>query len=246
MRSISRARANFRTARATSARGSRTGTTSSRRWPIAWRPGDGSSKPVYALVETRARARQRRSSGTAEEEAAINLVIESLRPDELEELVRRAVDSLPGADRPPQPDPLEPLRARQGLRTRLRRAAVLTPCRHRFPHDEQVAHLAEHPPFERGSADMLREIGAVHRATDPALGQEPGRRQRAVAKKGVIEVAKAGGKVLLGLVGEQERDVTAGTEDGESSARRARRKASQAASGALAIPSAAYRRASMV
>ena len=39
-------------------------------------------------------------------------------------------------------------------------------------HDEQVAHLAEQASFRAGTADMLGEIGAVHRATDPPLGQE--------------------------------------------------------------------------
>jgi hypothetical protein len=42
------------------------------------------------------RARRREDEIRAEEEAAISLVISSLRPDELEELVRRAVESLPG------------------------------------------------------------------------------------------------------------------------------------------------------
>jgi hypothetical protein len=41
------------------------------------------------------RERQREQSAQAEEEAAINLVISSLSPGELEDLVRRAVDSLP-------------------------------------------------------------------------------------------------------------------------------------------------------
>jgi hypothetical protein len=42
------------------------------------------------------RARQREATARAEEEAAINLVIESLPPDELESLLRRALESLPG------------------------------------------------------------------------------------------------------------------------------------------------------
>jgi hypothetical protein len=39
--------------------------------------------------------RERQRSAQAEEEAAINLVISSLRPEEVESLVRRAVESLP-------------------------------------------------------------------------------------------------------------------------------------------------------
>jgi hypothetical protein len=42
------------------------------------------------------RERRRAESARAEEEAAINLVISSLRPEELEDLIRRAVESLPG------------------------------------------------------------------------------------------------------------------------------------------------------
>jgi Skp family chaperone for outer membrane proteins len=41
------------------------------------------------------RERLRRESERAAEEAAINLVIEQLRPEDLQELVRRAVESLP-------------------------------------------------------------------------------------------------------------------------------------------------------
>jgi Helix-turn-helix domain len=53
-------------------------------------------------LETRLRtiaaeqARRRETAAQAEEEAVINLVIESLRPDELETLVRRALEALPG------------------------------------------------------------------------------------------------------------------------------------------------------
>jgi hypothetical protein len=42
------------------------------------------------------RARRREEKAQAEEEAAINLVISSLLPDELDDLVRRALEALPG------------------------------------------------------------------------------------------------------------------------------------------------------
>jgi hypothetical protein len=41
------------------------------------------------------RAREREAAARAEEAAAINLVIESLRPEELDDLLRRALDALP-------------------------------------------------------------------------------------------------------------------------------------------------------
>ena len=41
-------------------------------------------------------------------------------------------------------------------------------------HDEQVADLAQHPAVGPGAPDVLREVGAVHRATDPPLREEAG------------------------------------------------------------------------
>src|SRR4051794_29370894 len=76
-------------------------------------------------------------------------------------------------------------------------------------HHQEVAHLAEETPLGAGTADVLGQVGAVHRATDPTLGQETRPPPSLVAKKSVVEIAKSGGKVLLGLGGKQQRQVAA-------------------------------------
>ena len=64
---------------------------------------------------------------------------------------------------------------------------------------------------------MLRQVGSFHRATDPTLGQETRGTESVVTEIDVIEVAPAGGEVLLGLVGQQQRDVTSTSERGQRS-----------------------------
>src|SRR5436305_1263501 len=66
-----------------------------------------------------------------------------------------------------------------------------------------------------GAPDVLGEIRPVHGTTDPPLRQEAGGQQGVIAKEGVIEIAVARGQVLLGLVGQEQGDVAAGSEGGE-------------------------------
>ncbi len=79
-----------------------------------------------------------------------------------------------------------------------------------FPHHQEVANLAEQASFGAGTSDVLGEIGTVHGATDPSLGEEARAEGRDIAKKGVIEVAEAGGKVFFGLGGQEEGQAAAG------------------------------------
>src|SRR5439155_21747957 len=79
-------------------------------------------------------------------------------------------------------------------------------------HHEQVANLAEQASLVASAADVLGEIGAVHRATDPPLREEARAEGGHVAKKGVIEVAEAGGEVFLALGGQEESEIAAGPE----------------------------------
>ena len=72
------------------------------------------------------REQLRKEAERADEEAAINLVIESLRPDDLQDLVRKAVESLPEPIVRRNPDPLQPLRPGPGLRTGRGRADHLS------------------------------------------------------------------------------------------------------------------------
>ena len=55
---------------------------------------------------------------------------------------------------------------------------------------------------------MLREIGTVHRATDPPLRKKARAEAGDVTKKSVIEVTKSGGKIFFSL-GSQEQSQTA-------------------------------------
>ena len=73
------------------------------------------------VVETK-REQERAEETREAEEAAINLVIEQLHPEEVEELVRQAVAMPPRADRPAEPDLCESVRPGQGLRAGGRRA----------------------------------------------------------------------------------------------------------------------------
>ena len=93
---------------------------------------------------------------------------------------------------------------------------------------------------------MLGEIGAVHRATDPPLGQEARAGRRGIAKKGVIEIAEAGGEVLLGLGARSRARKPPGRRAAKAWRARSWRKAIQSERGAAAMPSRAYCRASMV
>ncbi len=79
-----------------------------------------------------------------------------------------------------------------------------------FPHHQEIANLAEQASFGAGTPDVLGEIVAVHGATDPTLGEEARADGRDVAKKGVIEVAEARGKVFFGLGGQEQSQATAG------------------------------------
>ena len=72
------------------------------------------------------REQLRKEAERADEEAAINLVIESLRPDDLQDLVRKAVESLPEPIVRRNPDPLQPLRPGPRLRTGRGRADHLS------------------------------------------------------------------------------------------------------------------------
>ena len=78
---------------------------------------------LRTLESKREKARQEEAREA--ENAAIALVIESLRPGEVDELVRQAVALAPRADRPPEPDAQQPVRPGQGLRAGGRRAALL-------------------------------------------------------------------------------------------------------------------------
>ena len=79
-----------------------------------------------------------------------------------------------------------------------------------FAHHQEIANLTEQASFGAGASDMLGKIGAVHGATDPSLGEEARAEGRDIAKKGVIEVAEAGGKVFFSLGGQQECQAAAG------------------------------------
>ena len=81
-----------------------------------------------------------------------------------------------------------------------------------FAYHKQVAYLTEQATIAASLSDMLGKIGAVHRATDPPLGKKARAKGSNIAIKGVIEVAEAGGQVLLGLGGQEKGEVTAGSE----------------------------------
>jgi hypothetical protein len=84
-----------------------------------------------------------------------------------------------------------------------------------FAHHQEIAYLSEQASFGAGASDVLGEIGAVHGATDPTLRDEPRAERRDVAKKGVVEVAEAGGQVFFGLRGQEKRQAAAGPQGGE-------------------------------
>ncbi len=94
MPSTCKVRANCKMGRAIFRRGSKMVTTFCPRSQISWKPGGASSKVGSAQWKPRANSAREEESRVAEE-AAINLVIESLRPQELRDLIAQAVAALP-------------------------------------------------------------------------------------------------------------------------------------------------------
>src|SRR6516225_7423348 len=66
-------------------------------------------------------------------------------------------------------------------------------------HHQEVPNLSEQATLGAGAADVLRQVGTVHGATDATLGQEACTPRRRIAEKGMVEITEAGGEVFLGL-----------------------------------------------